>query len=91
MKIAPQVRTAVRGKVLIVAQRKIFERFRLAKAVKKKYPFQLSGGMVRRVLVSTAMVSDAKLVIANEMTTMLDAISQAQIWHSILKIAKERK
>ncbi|MGA8944172.1 MAG: ABC transporter ATP-binding protein, partial [Thermoactinomyces sp.] len=31
-----------------------------------------------------------KYLIADEMTTMLDAITQAQIWHSLLKLAKQR-
>ena len=36
------------------------------------YPFQLSGGMARRVLVSTALLSDPKLVVADEPTPGLD-------------------
>lgn len=37
-----------------------------------KYPFQLSGGMARRVLISTAAMEDAELVIADEPTPGLD-------------------
>lgn len=36
------------------------------------YPFQLSGGMARRTLLSTAMVSGAKVIIADEPTPGLD-------------------
>ena len=37
-----------------------------------KYPYQLSGGMARRVLVSTALLSEPKLVVADEPTPGLD-------------------
>lgn len=47
---------------------RIFRRFGLAENTGKLYPFQLSGGMARRVLVSTAVITDAELVIADEPT-----------------------
>ena len=45
-----------------------FKRYGLDKSAEKKYPFQLSGGMARRVLISTAVISDAKLILADEPT-----------------------
>lgn len=53
-------------------QRKIFEEYGLSEEVDNMYPFQLSGGMARRVLVSTAILSDPELVIADEPTPGLD-------------------
>jgi peptide/nickel transport system ATP-binding protein len=47
-----------------------FERYRLASGVKAAYPFQVSGGMARRVLTATA--GKAELLIADEPTTGLD-------------------
>lgn len=49
-------------------RRELFKRLELPEDTGKRYPFQLSGGMVRRVLVSTAMIADARLVIADEPT-----------------------
>ncbi|NJL99190.1 MAG: ABC transporter ATP-binding protein [Synechococcaceae cyanobacterium SM2_3_2] len=46
----------------------IFRRYQLASTVRQYYPFQLSGGMARRVLVSTAAIGSAQLVIADEPT-----------------------
>lgn len=47
---------------------KIWKRYKLDESVGKMYPHQLSGGMARRVLVSTAVMGDAKLIIADEPT-----------------------
>ncbi len=47
---------------------KIFQRLGLPVETKRFYPFQLSGGMARRVLVSTAMIADARLIVADEPT-----------------------
>lgn len=49
-------------------RRGFFKRFALPEKTEQLYPFQLSGGMARRVLVSTALIADAKLVIADEPT-----------------------
>ena len=46
----------------------LFKRFGLPEKTEHLYPFQLSGGMARRVLVSTALISDAQLIIADEPT-----------------------
>ncbi|HZG38449.1 MAG TPA: ATP-binding cassette domain-containing protein, partial [Nodosilinea sp.] len=45
-----------------------FARYELPATTRQRYPFQLSGGMARRVLVSTAVVTQADLVIADEPT-----------------------
>ncbi len=49
-------------------RRGLFRRFGLPAKTEKLYPFQLSGGMARRALVSTALLTDAKLIIADEPT-----------------------
>ncbi|MEN9231792.1 MAG: ABC transporter ATP-binding protein [Thermostichus sp. DG02_5_bins_236] len=46
----------------------IFWRYQLPATVKQCYPFQLSGGMARRVLVATAAIGSAQLLIADEPT-----------------------
>lgn len=53
-------------------QREIFQHYNLGPEVDEMYPYQLSGGMARRVLVSTALLSEPKLVVADEPTPGLD-------------------
>ena len=74
MRVGNQVRTSVNQGDAVAAQREVFERYRLGQDVENMYPFQLSGGMARRTLLSTAMVSGAKVIIADEPTPGLDPV-----------------
>ena len=56
-----------------------------------RWPNELSGGELQRFCVARALGPNTGYLIADEMTTMLDAITQAQIWHVVLDIAKEQK
>lgn len=49
-------------------RRNIWNKLSLPERTEQLYPFQLSGGMARRVLVSTALITDAQLIIADEPT-----------------------
>ncbi len=56
-----------------------------------RWPNELSGGELQRFCVARALGPNTGYLIADEMTTMLDAITQAQIWHVVLDIAKKQK
>lgn len=55
-----------------------FARYGLADTVQGYFPFQVSGGMARRVLTATATVGRARLIVADEPTTGLDKEAAAQ-------------
>ena len=67
MRVGTQVDGDIKPKPLDRRSR-LFERFGLPQHTGKLYPFQLSGGMARRVLVSTALITEAELIIADEPT-----------------------
>ena len=69
MKVGKQVK-GVRGTAEKL--KRAFRRYNLDERVEDMYPFQLSGGMARRVLISTAVMEEAKLIIADEPTPGLD-------------------
>ena len=55
-----------------------------------RYPTELSGGELQRFAVCRALSGRAKFLIADEVSTMLDVITQAQIWKVILDQAKNQ-
>jgi len=56
-----------------------------------RWPHELSGGELQRVCVARALGPNTRFLIADEMTAMLDAITQAQIWHAVTDIAQKRE
>ncbi|MCI9129256.1 MAG: ABC transporter ATP-binding protein [Eggerthellaceae bacterium] len=70
-------------------QSELFERYGLAPEVERAYPFQLSGGMARRVLFCCAMMDDPKLIIADEPTPGLDAALADQVMGDLRQFADE--
>ena len=54
-----------------------------------RWPSELSGGELQRFCVIRALSPKTKFLIADEMTTMLDAITHAQIWNVVLDYARK--
>lgn len=57
---------------VLCKQREIFNQYGLSEEVDEMYPFQLSGGMARKVLISTALLNKPEIIIADEPTPGLD-------------------
>ncbi|MEX1995866.1 MAG: ABC transporter ATP-binding protein [Nitrosopumilaceae archaeon] len=61
----------------------------LTQEVLKKYPHELSGGMKQRIVIAMALLLKPKFVIADEPTTALDVLVQAQIINLLKKLKKD--
>ena len=70
---------------------RLFRRFSLPEKTEKLYPFQLSGGMARRVLVSTALITDAQLIIADEPTPGMSLGQALEALQMFRELANEGK
>ena len=55
-----------------------------------RYPAELSGGEMQRFCIARALAPQTKFIIADEISTMLDVITQAQVWELLLKVLKDR-
>lgn len=56
----------------------------------ERFPRELSGGELQRFCVARALMSSPSFLICDEISTMLDVITQAQIWNRICDEAKDR-
>lgn len=70
---------------------KILERMKIQEPeeVLKKYPHQLSGGMLQRIMIGIAMLLQPKLLIADEPTTAIDSVTQYEVLEEFLRIRRE--
>ena len=71
--------------------KELLEQVRLDTSVADNFPHQLSGGMRQKVLIAMALACDPKVLIVDEPTTALDAISKAEIVDLLDRLHKEKR
>ena len=68
----------------------VLDAFGIERAWLDRFPRELSGGELQRFCVARALMSGAQFLICDEISTMLDVITQAQIWNVVLDEAEKR-
>lgn len=87
MKVGDQVRRGHKDGISRARSREVLGRYGLGKDTEELYPFQLSGGMTRRVLISTAVMEKPELVIADEPTPGLHISAAKRVLSHFREIA----
>ncbi len=68
----------------------VLDAFGIEQAWLERFPRELSGGELQRFCVARALMSGADYLICDEISTMLDVITQAQIWNIVLEESEKR-
>ena len=71
-------------------RRDVLDAFGIEQAWLDRFPRELSGGELQRFCVARALMSGADFLICDEISTMLDVITQAQIWNVVLDEAQRQ-
>nr|WP_163502418.1 ATP-binding cassette domain-containing protein [Halomonas socia] len=67
------------------------QRFGIDDAWLERYPHELSGGELQRVVVLRGLAPGVRYLIADEISSMLDAITQAALWQVLREEAEDRR
>ncbi|NLH00609.1 MAG: ATP-binding cassette domain-containing protein [Clostridiales bacterium] len=68
----------------------MLEKLGIEKQWLTRFPRELSGGELQRFCVARSLFPGTRFLIADEMSTMLDVITQAQLWNVVLEEADKR-
>lgn len=66
-------------------EERIIRELGIEKGWMNRYPGELSGGELQRFCIARALGEGTKILLADEITAMLDMITQSQIWNFLLK------
>ena len=69
--------------------RELQEALGIEDAWKKRWPNELSGGELQRFCIARALNPQTRILICDEITTMLDVVTQAQVWRAIVDHARK--
>lgn len=89
MKAGDQIRKGKRDPDSRKRCRQVLERYGLGEKTENLYPFELSGGMTRRILIATAVQEHPKLVIADEPTPGLHRTAARRVMSHFRELADE--
>jgi len=68
----------------------LLEALGIEEAWMKRWPAELSGGELQRFCIARVLGPRTRFLLCDEISTMLDVITQAQVWQLLLRVAEER-
>ncbi len=89
MKVGAQLRKGSRDESVRRRTSQALQRYGLGRETEEMYPFELSGGMARRVLIASAVTGTPRLIIADEPTPGLDVRAAERILGHFRELADE--
>jgi peptide/nickel transport system ATP-binding protein len=82
------------GKILTEGQPadlELLQKLSIHQSWLSRYPHELSGGELQRIAVARSLTAATRYLIADEMTAMLDANTQALIWQAVLEYTRQHQ
>ena len=70
---------------------RLMEKLHIEKEWLDRYPAELSGGELQRFCLARALRPETEILLCDEITAMLDLVTQAQIWEFLLEEARRRE
>ena len=70
---------------------RLMEKLHIEKEWLDRYPAELSGGELQRFCLARALRPETEILLCDEITAMLDLVTQAQIWEFLLAEARRRE
>lgn len=67
----------------------MLQKVRLEPKLKKRYPWEVSGGQLQRAIIARSLMLEPDLIVADEITASLDVTIQAEIMEVLLELKKE--
>lgn len=67
----------------------LLERLAISRSWLDRYPHELSGGELQRICVARVLTPKLKFLICDEISGMLDPVTQAQIWNTVTEFSRE--
>lgn len=71
--------------------KRLVEKLHIEREWMERYPSELSGGELQRFCLARALRPETKILLCDEITAMLDLVTQAQIWEFLLEESRRRE